>query len=237
MKKNILILFIGILLLFSCVNQANNALERNTCQVSDASKTKDCVPEQSIFLLKNIKEIDRKDNSTVKKLGTLNEKQIEAWIKPIPDVASYAIDSEYGLYYKAVSILNITDEYYLLLLMQCEKNENEVENGDIEHQQFIVSVDKKGKYIDALAVSYIKDLVNWEGEFDAKRNIYRYSTNAKSFFSNDNIKVIHECFVSDIRETSKIEYWEEWDEIIYSVKEDGRIVVTEPRKKIAEKRN
>jgi len=211
-NRKVIVLFISVLS-FLCARQTSMASETGTC-----------VPNSAIFLLKNISgTISKEDTLTIRKLTTLNKEQIEAWINPIPNKEDYSF--EYVVDYKAVSLLKETSEYYLLLLMQCEEDA-------AVNAQFIVSVDKQGKYIDALAVSYVQNLSNSDVEFDPDRNIYRFSTLVKSFFEGDSIKVTLWSSVSNLPNShEETDYWEELDEIIYTVKGDGNITVLEPRKK------
>ena len=206
-RKNI-VFFISILF-FSCLRQPSIASEIGVC-----------IPNSAIFLLKNIKEtISKEDTLTIRKLTNLNKKQIEAWINPIPNKEDYSF--EYVVNYKAVALLKETSEYYLLLLMQCEENAT-------VNAQFIVSVDKQGKYIDAIAVSYVQTLSNSDIEFDPDRNIYRFSRLVKSFFEGDSITVTLWSSVSNLPDShEETDYWEELDEIIYIVKTDGHITAKE----------
>ena len=247
MNKKIVVLFINVcsfcICLSSCLNSNSRYNQDSISKLSDsilslndtinkelhkASETRICIPDSIIFLLKNIKEtINNEDIFTIERLKKLNKKQIEAWINPIPNIYEYTF--EYVINYKAVALQKITNEYYLLLLMQCE---------DATNQQYIVSIDKQGKYIDALAVSYGTTLSNSDVEFDEDRGIYISGTSVKSFFEGDNIRVMLLSVVSNLPPHSheETDYWEELDEIIYLVKADGHIVVLEPRKKIADKK-
>ena len=245
MKKNVFILLINTLLFFSCVNTTSNVSNSNENLAKDSLETNDYfnpyairyapktdagILDLSIFLLKNVKETFALDEkfSIVKNFQKLTEEQAKAWIEPIPDKFDYLF--EFQTSYRAVAIQQATDKYYLLLLMICEA-------GYTHNTQFIVSVDKEGRYIDALAVAYAKSLSNWDIEFDEDRSIYTFNTLTTSFFDDDYIRVVNLSRVSNLPDSSKAEnYWLEWYETIYSVTENGHIVVSEPRRKIAEER-
>ena len=252
MKKNVFILLINTLLFFSCINKTSNVLDSNANLVKDSLETNDYVNpyairyspktdvgilDLSIFSLENVKktfDLDEK-TSMVKNFQRLTEEQAKAWIEPIPDKTSYLF--EYPTSYRAVAIQKATDKYYLLLLMICEieSEKNPFEN--TRNTQFIVSVDKEGKYIDALVVACGKSLSNWDMEFDEDRNIYTFNTLTTSFFDDDYIRVIDWSRVSNLPGSSEAEdYWLEWYKTIYSVTEDGYIVISEPRRKTAEER-
>jgi hypothetical protein len=170
--------------------------------------------------------------SIVRQLEKLDENQIEAWINPIPH--KYGFESPTS--YRIVTILRTTNKYCLLLIMRCESEldeENEEERAI--NQQYIISVDKQGKYIDALVVDYEKNLSNWIIEFDANRNIYKITTSVGSFFEENNIRTVHRSTVSNTPDGLS-GTWEIWDEVIYSVNEDGYIVEIVPRRQIREER-
>jgi len=202
-----------------------------TCQINYASETNACRYFSHIFTSKDVGRTFRiyERNSIIKDLKKLNRKQVEAWIEPI--LYKYGFESPTS--YRAIAIIKATDKYCLLLLMRCEGEAEGEER--ITNQQYIVSVDKQGKYIDALPVAYEKNLSNWDVEFDEDRKIYRFATVVGAFFEDDKIRTTHMSHVSNLPDELSHEWeWMIWDEIIYSVNENGKIIEIVPRRKIKE---
>jgi hypothetical protein len=230
MKTSFTFLLFSVLLSLSWASKASYA--------SDASA---CASVSHLITLKNVKKtFDTYEKiSIVDKLKKLNEAQVEAWIEPIP----YKYEFEGASSHRVVAILKATDKYCLLLLMRCEgiPHREEVEMSEwlyqenVINQQYIVSVDKQGKYIDALPVAYTRNLSNWDIEFDADRDVYIFSTLFSSHFEGDQIRVVQASSVKDAPIDPSGKYRKELHEIIYSVNKDGKIIETVPRRQIKEK--
>ncbi len=208
-----LILFILILSLFSCGAKTNRPIQvsvENNRDIVVASDSSCIIPDPNDFLLKNVKEtLDRYDTTIMKRFKILTPLQEQSWTDRYG--AQYAMENV--LHYRAVSLQKTTDQYYLLLIMQCE---------DFMNQQFIVSVDKNGKYIDSLPVSYFLDPNNSDVEYDSIRNVYKATSDVKSYFLGDTIKMVCESLVfssKDFEDDGK----EAWYEYFYHVKDDGHI--------------
>ncbi len=201
----------------------------------DTNKHKDtCIPDSNMFLLRRINgTISRDEVLKVKRFKNLNQTQINAWIMPIPNRNDYIIESAMEQH-KAVSFQNKAKNYYSILLMQVDNITKEYVMGE----QFLVTVDNSGKYIDCLPVSYIKNLSNSEVELDTTRNLYKFSTNTKSLFNGDTVKVMQLSSVSNMLDShEEKDYWEELYETIYFIQSDGKIMMIGERKKIKDSRD
>jgi hypothetical protein len=230
MKKNIAILLLSILLFLNLASQT-----------SYASNTSACASVSHLITLKDVKKtFDTYEKiSIVDKLKKLNEAQVEAWIEPIPHKYGYEGASSH----RVVAILKATDKYCLLLLMRCEgapyweemeRSEWLTGQEDVTNQQYIVSVDKQGKYIDALPVAYSTSLSNSDIEFDANSKLYVWGRSVSSYFEGHRIRVVHQIFGHDAPDLESDDR-NGWYEIIYSVNKDGKIIEVVPRKQIKDK--
>lgn len=215
------------------IDQQENLERSDDFQLNTDKNKISFIPDSNVFVLKRINEtIKREDVLRIQSLKNLNPKQIDAWIKPIPNRNDYIIESSVELY-KAVSFQKKAEKYSSIILMQVDN----IEKDKIIGEQFLVTIDNNGKYIDCLPVSYIKNRSNSEVELDTARSIYIFTTNTKSLFNGDTIKVIQLSTVSNMPDShEEKDYWEELSEILYLIKEDGKIVLFRNKQKLKDNR-
>lgn len=197
-------------------------------------QNKSCsIPDSNMFMLKQVdKTISKEDVFTVRQFKNLSREQVKSWLA-IPQEKKYPIETDFK-YFKAVSFQKETPKYYSILLMMVS---NITEDYLIGEEQVLVTTDKSGKYIDGLPVSYLKNLGNFGAELDTARRYYIFSTEARSKFSGDTIKVYELMDISQKAEneprTDK-DIWQELYETIYLIQPDGKIAMIRERKKIKE---
>lgn len=226
---------INTVLIFSLFAACSNAQSKNDVKknkVVPAGNTC-CIPDSNLFSLKRVdKTLGRDDIFTIKQLKNLTKEQVKAWIAPIPAKDRHNIETTYK-YYKAASFQKRTGNYSSVLLMMIE----EIANDYVIEQQVLITVDNKGKYINGLPVSYLKNLSNSDVEMDSTKGTYQFSMNTRSQFIGDTIKVQQ---LVDVGKTpqphSSEDTWQEVYETIYVINPQGKIVLVRDRRKIADER-
>lgn len=212
--------------------QKNNTA--NTATETLAQNKSCCVPDSNIFSLKHInKTLNHEDNLVFGNLKNLNQKQVDAWLKPFTERFDYykSVDVK-AEYCKAISFQKKTEQYFSLLLM--------ITFADASIEQLLVNIGNSGKFIDGLQVAYQRNLSNWDAELDSARGIYIMTTDRRTKFSGDTIIIYELQNVSPkgVNEphTDK-DVWDELYETIYLIQPDGKIAEIRGRKKITERRD
>ena len=105
-------------------------------------------------------------------------------------------------------------------------------------EQMLITIDNNGKYINGLPVYYLKNLSNSDVEKDSTNGLYQFSTETRSYFSGDTVKVYQLVEVANTPyPNSNDDYWQELYETIYLINPQGRIGIVRERKKIEDERD
>jgi hypothetical protein len=226
MKK---IIFIGIILItISCSNEdkkENTENKSNLLTDSILIETGCCLPDSSLFYYSKLPQtFSLKDISLLSKMNSLDSNQVNAWLKPVIKDIEIPLDYEKsGYLIKMLSFQRKTKEYSLVLIAF----------GFDEVQQFLITINPKGQFVDGLEVSYLKNLSNSDVEYDKTRALYKYSTKVLSTFGNDTIKLFSIEDVGKIKEPHENkDVWQELYETRYLIKSTGTFQLVSERKQI-----
>lgn len=176
-------------------------------EINKQQKRPSIIPDSSLFFQKKTSNtINANNGSILNSFTNLSQEQIINWLKPLTTEIGYDISLDTA-YFKAISFQKKTKKYTSVLLMMLNETSNE---------QFLVTIDSVGKYIDGLSVFSLKNLSNSDVIEDSVRKVYIFSTDSRSKFDDDTIKVYH---LADVSQKAKphleTDVWQELCETIY----------------------
>lgn len=224
--KTFLITTTIIFISFSCSNNAKekgNGKSNSEAVIFSASESNQ--PDSALFYFKHLsKTPNAGDFSLFSKMNSLDSNQIKSWLQPILKDAKIPLNyKESGFSVKMVSFQKKAKKYTSIIIALTFD----------EVQQFYATVDTKGKVIDGLKVSYIKNLSNSDVEYNKERALYKFSTKVLSCFDGDTIRVFSIEDVSKLEEPHENkDTWKELYETKYIVNQDGLIQLLIEKKQV-----
>jgi len=133
--------------LFFCITYCNSFYDNSTEQKNVSQNTKNiCIPDSNNFLFKHISQPLHpvNDIKAIKLLNVINEKQYNAWFKPM------LIENAQSN--KMVSFQNKLKNYYSFILMRVFDFSDEKTNTFSSIDQYIINVDNTGHFIAGLKI-------------------------------------------------------------------------------------
>jgi len=195
-------------------------------QINKENSGVNVIPDSNQFYFKRIPNTFLDSVTDLNKLSYISKKQYLAWLKPffLRDSIPYAID-RYCPWFKLLSYQNKRENYYSVLVLL---------NEDIP-ETYLLTIDNRGFFIDAMTVDYTHNLSNSDIYLDKSDSSYVYSTWVNSFFKGDTIRkveILDKSFNPDGHE--EYEFWQEIFETLFVINHDGYITCLKPKTLISE---